>query len=86
MPLIFKGHSFKVPPRVFGFTCFVQDLSLGIDKLSARAVKCIFLGYSRVWKVYRCYSPFTHHFYISADVTFEDTPHFTSSVAPESIS
>lgn len=64
----------------------MHDLSLSIDKLFAHAVKCIFLVYSRVRKVYRCYSPFTDRFYISADVTFEDTPYFTSSVAPEPIS
>ncbi|RVW32180.1 Retrovirus-related Pol polyprotein from transposon RE2 [Vitis vinifera] len=35
-----------LPPRVFGCTCFVHILTPGQDKLSARATKCIFLGYS----------------------------------------
>ena len=43
-------------PRVFGCTCFVHILTPGQDKLSAKATKCIFLGYSRFQKGYRCYS------------------------------
>ncbi|KAK2418425.1 putative mitochondrial protein [Trifolium repens] len=74
---------YVVSPRVFGCTCFVHDLSPGRDKMSARAIKCVFLGYSRVQKGYRCYSPSTHRFYTSADVTFfEDLPFFANSTAP----
>ncbi|RVW96895.1 Retrovirus-related Pol polyprotein from transposon RE1 [Vitis vinifera] len=50
------------------------------DKLSAKATKCIFLGYSRLQKAYCCYSPDTHPYFLSADVTFfEDSPFFSSS-------
>ncbi|RVX22811.1 Retrovirus-related Pol polyprotein from transposon RE2 [Vitis vinifera] len=45
-----------LPPRVFGCTCFVHILTPGQDKLSAKAMKCLFLGYSRLQKGYRCYS------------------------------
>ncbi|RVW56097.1 Retrovirus-related Pol polyprotein from transposon RE2 [Vitis vinifera] len=38
------------------------------DKLSAKAMKCLFLGYSRLQKGYRCYSLETHRYFISADV------------------
>ena len=76
---------YTIPPRVFGSTCFVHDLTPGSDKLSARAIKCIFLGYSRVQKGYRCYSPSTHRFYVSADVTvLEDTPFFDTSATSDS--
>ena len=69
-----------LPPRVFGCTCFVHILTPGQDKLSAKATKCIFLGYSRLQKGYRCYSPQTHRYFLSADVTFfEDSPFFFSS-------
>ncbi|RVW55478.1 hypothetical protein CK203_075197 [Vitis vinifera] len=48
------------------------------DKLSVKATKCIFLGYSRLQKGYRCYSPDTHRYFLSADVTFfEDSPFFS---------
>ena len=46
-----------LPAHVFGCTCFVHILTLGQDKLSAKAMKCIFLGYSRLQKGYCCYSP-----------------------------
>ncbi|RVW70783.1 hypothetical protein CK203_058033 [Vitis vinifera] len=32
-----------LPPRVFGCTCFVHILTPGQDKLSAKAMKCLFL-------------------------------------------
>ena len=68
-----------LPPRVFGYTCFVHILTSGQDKLSAKAMKCIFLGYSRLQKGYRCYSPQTHRYFLSADVSFfEDSPFFSS--------
>jgi hypothetical protein len=74
---------YVVSPRIFGCTCFVHDLSPGRDKMSPCAIKCVFLGYSRVQKGYRCYSPSTHRFYTSADVTFfEDIPYFANSNAP----
>jgi len=40
-----------IPPRVFGSICCVHYLTRGLDKLIARAIKCIFLGYSRNKKV-----------------------------------
>ncbi|RVX02272.1 Retrovirus-related Pol polyprotein from transposon TNT 1-94 [Vitis vinifera] len=68
-----------LPPRVFGCTYFVHTLTPGQDKLSAKATKCIFLGYSRLQKGYRCYSPDTHRYFLSADITFfEDSPFFSS--------
>ncbi|RVW92274.1 Retrovirus-related Pol polyprotein from transposon RE2 [Vitis vinifera] len=54
-----------LPPRVFGCTCFVHILTPGQDKLSAKAMKCLFLGYSRLQKGYRCYSLETHRYFIS---------------------
>ena len=68
-----------LPPRVFGCTCFVHILTPGQDKLSAKATKCIFLGYFRLQKGYRCYSPQTHQYFISANVTFFEDSHFFSS-------
>ncbi|RVW32653.1 putative mitochondrial protein [Vitis vinifera] len=50
------------------------------DKLSAKAMKCLFLGYSRLQKGYRCYSLETHRYFISSDVTFfEDSPFFSTT-------
>nr|CAN69691.1 hypothetical protein VITISV_026777 [Vitis vinifera] len=69
-----------LPPRVFGCTYFVHILTPVQDKLSAKAMKCLFLGYSRLQKGYRCYSLETHRYFISADVTFfEDSPFFSTT-------
>ncbi|RVX08781.1 Retrovirus-related Pol polyprotein from transposon TNT 1-94 [Vitis vinifera] len=69
-----------LPPRVFSCTCFVHILTPGQDKLSAKAMKCLFLGYSRLQKGYRCYSLETHRYFISADVTFfEVSPFFSTT-------
>ncbi|CAH9097958.1 unnamed protein product [Cuscuta europaea] len=61
---------FPLPPYVFGCVCFVHDFTPGLSKMSAKSIKCIFLGYSRVQKGYRCYSPLLKKPFISADVTF----------------
>ncbi|RVX13347.1 Retrovirus-related Pol polyprotein from transposon RE2 [Vitis vinifera] len=77
--LFFPTQPLYFLPRVFGCTCFVHTLTPGQDKLSAKAMKCIFLGYSRLQKGYRCSSPNTHRYFLSADVTFfEDSPFFSS--------
>ena len=73
-PLYFRS------PRVFGCTCFVHILTPGQDKLSAKATKCIFFGYSRLQKGCRCYSPQAHRYFLFVDFTFfEDSPFFSSS-------
>ncbi|RVX16495.1 Retrovirus-related Pol polyprotein from transposon RE1 [Vitis vinifera] len=63
----------KMVPR-FHLCCRLRD------KLFAKATKCIFLGYSRLQKGYRCYSFETHYYFLSADVLFfEDSPFFSTS-------
>ena len=65
-----KEPLFHVDPRIFGCTSFVHNLSPSLDKLAARAIKCVFLGYSKLQKGYRCYFPVHNRYYISADVIF----------------
>lgn len=48
---------FYLPLHVFGCVCFVHILTLGQDKLLAKAMKCVFLGYSQLERGYRCHSP-----------------------------
>ena len=72
---------FSMTPRVFGCTCFVLDLSPGLDKLSPRSIKCVFIEYSRTQKGYRCYNPSTMRYLVSADITFfEFVPYFFTKV------
>lgn len=71
---------FSLIPRVFGCVAFVHVLDPGRDKLSPRARKCVFLGYSRTQKGYRCYHPESRRYFVSVDVIFfESTSYFTSS-------
>ena len=66
---------FPIEPRVFGCTCFVQDVRPHVSKLDPMSLKCTFLGYSRVHKGYRCYCPSLRRYLVSVDVTFlENTP------------
>ena len=53
---------FCLSPCVFSCVCFVHILTSRQDKLLAKTMKCVFLGYSRLPRGYRCYSPDTHQF------------------------
>ena len=75
---------FCLPPRVFGCVYFVHILTLRQDKLLAKATKCIFLGYSRIQRGYRCYSPDTHRYFVSADVTFFENSSMFPTTSPPS--
>ncbi|KAK4403223.1 Retrovirus-related Pol polyprotein from transposon TNT 1-94 [Sesamum angolense] len=72
---------FGITPRVFGCVFFVHIHSPSLDKLSPCSVKCIFLGYSRTQKGYRCYDPQSRRSFTSADVTFFE---FTPFYSPQS--
>ena len=76
---------FSMTSRVFGCTCFVQDLSPGLDKLSLKFIKCVFVGYFRTQKGYRCYNPSTRKYLVSADVTFFEFNLYFSPLVPVTI-
>ncbi len=71
---------FPVIPRIFGCVCFVHQNQPGTDKLDPKSLKCVFLGYSRLQKGYKCFSPSLNRCFVSADVTFfEATPYFSDT-------
>ena len=70
---------FPIDPKVFGCTCFVRDVRPQVSKLDPKSLKCIFVGYSRVQKGYRCYCPTFQHYFVSTDVTFFETTLFSLS-------
>ncbi|KAK8923585.1 hypothetical protein KSP39_PZI019845 [Platanthera zijinensis] len=81
-----SAPAFPLTPRVFGCTCFVHTLGPTIDKMDPRAVKHIFVGYSRTQKGYVCYSTATQKVSVSADVTFwEDQPFFPPPLPPTTL-
>ena len=83
--VLFPSKSlFPIEPRVFGSTCFVRDVRPQVTKLDPKSLKCIFLGYSRHKKGYRCFSPTLHCYIVSTDITFfYSTPFFSSSSMSE---
>ena len=74
---------FCFPPHVFGCVCFVHILAPRQDKLSTKATKCVYLGYSRLQKGYHCNSPHINSYFILVDVIFfEDSSFFSSATRP----
>ena len=49
-------------------------------------MKCVFVGYSRTQKGYRCFRPLTRRYIVFADVTFFESKSFFESVEPPSSS
>ena len=72
---------FPIDPKVFGCTCFVRDVRPQVSKLDTKSLKCIFVGYSRVQKGYRCYCPTLRRYFVSTDVTFFETTPFSLSLS-----
>ena len=70
---------FPIESRVFRCTCFVRDVRLHVSKLDPKSFKCIFLGYSRVQKGYRCYCPSLCKYMVFSDVTFLENTPFSSN-------
>ena len=86
-PYLYPNKSiFSVPLHVFSFTCFVRDFSPGLNKLSPRSIKCVFVGYSQTQKGYRYYSPSARKYFVSADVTFFESAPYFSPQGPVTVS
>ena len=70
----------KIKPRLnlhLVFLVYALSMYWKHDKLDPRAVKCVFLEYSRAHKGYRCWNSLTRKYVVCDDVTFfENTPYF----------
>lgn len=65
---------------MFGCVCYVRDVNPQLTKLDPKSMKCIFVGYSRLQKGYKCFCPSLHKHLVSIDVTFvEDLAFFPLS-------
>ncbi|CAI7892859.1 unnamed protein product [Closterium sp. NIES-54] len=60
--------------RVWGSHAFVRNMSA--DKLSARPIPCIFLGFPLDAPGWQFYHPTSHHVFSSQDVTFDESVPF----------
>ena len=68
---------FPIDPKVFECTCLIRDVRPQVSKLDPKSLKCIFVGYSRVKKGYRCYCPTLRHYFVSTGVAFFETTPFS---------
>ncbi|CAI7849078.1 unnamed protein product [Closterium sp. NIES-54] len=60
--------------RVWGSRAFVRDTSA--DKISARAIPCVFLGFPPDAPGWQFYHPTSHRVFPSQDVTFDESVYF----------
>ncbi|CAI7788281.1 unnamed protein product [Closterium sp. NIES-53] len=66
--------------RVWGSRAFVRDLSA--DKLSSRAIPCVFLGFPPGAPGWQFYHPTSHRVLSSQDVTFDESVPYYHAVEP----
>ncbi|KAJ9673153.1 hypothetical protein PVL29_026432 [Vitis rotundifolia] len=59
---------FPIEPRIFECTCYVRDTRPSVTKLDPKALKCVFLGYSRLQKGYRCFLTDLNKYLVSMNV------------------
>ncbi|RVX01807.1 Retrovirus-related Pol polyprotein from transposon TNT 1-94 [Vitis vinifera] len=63
-------------------TVVLKDTRTFVTKLDPKALKCVFLGYSRLQKGYRCFSTDLNKYLVSTDVVFsKDTSFFSSPIS-----
>ena len=69
----------NLPSHVFGCVAFVHLHKRQRNKLTPRALQCVFLGYAAYQKRYRCYHPPSKRMFVTMDVVFhEDSMYFSS--------
>jgi transposase InsO family protein len=59
--------------RVFGCVAHVKKIGPGINKLSDRSTKMLFIGYEEASKCYRVYYPAADKLQVTRDVVFEES-------------
>ena len=69
----------NLPPHVFGCVAFAHLHKRQRNKLTPRALRCVFLGHVAYQKGYRCYHPPSKRMFVTMDVVFhEDSMYFSS--------
>jgi hypothetical protein len=72
--------------RILGCKCFPYTRPYSLHKLFPRSRTCVFIGYSSVYKGYKCLDLTTNRVYISRHVVFDETSFpfkdFKSSSSP----
>ena len=58
--------------KIFGSTCFVYIHGQQRQKLDGKYLRCVFIGYSKESKAYRCHDPLTNRLHVSRYVIFTE--------------
>ena len=74
----------SLPVKVFGCVCYVHNPKYKQNKWNAKALKCVFLGYSTTQKGYKAYHPLTRKYIVSKDVLFEEKCFYYKPIGNES--
>lgn len=71
--------------RVFGCSCYPNLTAYRHDKLSPKSARCVFLGYSPLYRGYKCHDPLTKKTFVSRNVIFDETSFpFSETLSPVS--
>ena len=74
-----------LPVKIFGCIAYVHNPVHKKNKWSTKALKCVFLGYSKTQKGYKVYHPITRKYMVSKDVIFDEYNFFYNNVAGNSL-
>ena len=69
--------------RIFGCVGYTYSTDPKRDKLSPKAHRCVFVGYSSTQKGYKLYHPITKRVFVSKDVIFDEAKYYYNSKAYE---
>lgn len=58
---------------MFGCSCYPNLTAYRNDKLGPKSSRCVFLGYSPLYRGYKCYDPITKKSFVSRHVIFDET-------------
>lgn len=78
--IYFQQNLCPIELKIFGCTCFVQDVHPNQTKLDLKSLKYIFLSYFCVQKRYICYCPSSNKYLLCYDDTFFQDKPFISSL------
>ena len=79
-------HLLNLEPRVFGCTVYVHIPKILRNKLDPCVKRCVFVGYSKFQKGYRCYDPQTRKLHVTLDASFRELePYYSGGVSKNSL-
>ena len=75
----------RLKPRVFGCVVFIHTHNMPSNKLFARAIRGVFVGYSTTQKGYRFYDPTFKCIFVTNDAFFDENSFFILTIPPSTV-